>query len=151
MKGGHQIAMALRAAYLTMHRRTDAHLAKEEVTADQFALLAALAEEKALTQQELVRRLSSDPNTVGAMLNLLEGRGILVRAPHPTDRRARTAALTPKGRRLFKKLWTHHKPLRACLIGQFNKAEARAFMAFLGRVSSGMADLPECKEVVASK
>ncbi len=33
---GHELAMALRLAYLTMHRRTDAVLAKHGVTADQF-------------------------------------------------------------------------------------------------------------------
>src|SRR5690606_24014698 len=38
-----QLAVALRAAYLTLHRRSDARFARYEVTADQFVLLATLA------------------------------------------------------------------------------------------------------------
>ncbi len=151
MKGGHQIATALRAAYLAMHRHADAHFAPNGVTADQFVLLSALAAEKALTQQDLVRRLFSDPNTVGAMLVLLEKRGILVRGPHPTDRRARTAALTPKGRRLFKKLWIRNKPFRARLATVFNRSEARAFVSYLGRIADTMSSMLEVKELTSTK
>ena len=56
--------MALRTAYLTFHRQADALFAGRGVTADQFVLLAALAEGDAVTQQDLVRRVSSDPNAV---------------------------------------------------------------------------------------
>ena len=41
-----------------------------------------------------MERISSDPNTVRAMLLLLEQRGLVVRERHPTDGRARTVALT---------------------------------------------------------
>ena len=78
---GHELAMALRAAYLGMHRRTGAVLARTGVTADQFVVLAALAEADALTQNELVSRTSSDPNTVRAMLVLLERKLLVKRRP----------------------------------------------------------------------
>jgi DNA-binding MarR family transcriptional regulator len=151
MKGGHQIAMALRAAYLAMHRQAEAHLAPKGVTADQFVLLSALAQGKAVTQQDLVRRLSSDPNTVGAMLVLLENRGILVREPHPTDRRARTVALTPKGRRLFKRLWAQNRAFRAHLVATFNRPEARALISYLGRIADTMSNMQEIKELTSVK
>src|SRR5205085_66588 len=53
MATGHEIAMALRAAYLAMHRRSDAQFARRGVTADQFVLLAALAGGGAVTQRDL--------------------------------------------------------------------------------------------------
>ena len=80
--------MALRAAYWAMHRQTQARLARCGVTADQFVLLALLAEQDGITQQELVRRASSDANTVRAMLVLMESRGLVTRKGHPTDGRA---------------------------------------------------------------
>src|SRR3954466_12811534 len=86
---GHEAARALRAAYLALHRQTNACFAADGVTADQFVLLSALAEADAVTQQDLVRRLSSDPNTVRAMLLLLESSGLVAREPHPADGRAR--------------------------------------------------------------
>ena len=56
MTSGREIARALRAAYLAMHRQTNDCFVRDGVTADQFALLSALADADAVTQQELVRR-----------------------------------------------------------------------------------------------
>src|SRR5437016_6534484 len=104
MPAGHEIARALRAAYLALHRETNACFATDGVTADQFVLLSALADADAATQQELVRRVGSDPNTVRAILLLLERRGLVARERHPADGRARCVTLTVTGRQVFKKL-----------------------------------------------
>ena len=56
-----ELPLALRAAYLALHRRTDARFAEHHVTADQFVLLASLSDGEALTQRELADRISSDP------------------------------------------------------------------------------------------
>lgn len=57
-----EIPMALRAAYLALHRQSEARFAQHGVTADQFVLLATLARGHALTQRELARRMPSDPS-----------------------------------------------------------------------------------------
>ena len=44
-----------------MHLISDAHFSRSGVTADQFVTLAFLAEQDAIMQQELARRVSSDP------------------------------------------------------------------------------------------
>src|ERR687887_1880727 len=119
MTSGREIARALRAAYLALHRRTNACFADDGVTADQFVMLSALADADGVTQQELVRRVSSDPNTVRAVLLLLEGRGLVARAPHPADGRARRVTLTPDGRRPLKALWAKSEPIRARLLAAF--------------------------------
>src|SRR5438270_7326427 len=100
MTSGRDVARALRAAYLALHRQTNACFAEDGVTADQFVLLAALAEAAAVTQQDLVRRVGSDPNTVRAMLLLLEEGGLVSRERHPTDGRARRVTLTGQGRQV---------------------------------------------------
>src|SRR4030095_12685834 len=64
MTRGHELAMALRAAYWAMHRRADALFGRHGVTADQFVLLSFLNEEDGISQQELVRRATHDANTV---------------------------------------------------------------------------------------
>ena len=138
MTSGREIPSALRAAYLALHRQTNDCLAMDGVTADQFVLIAALADADAATQQELVRRVGSDPNTVRAMLLLLEGRGLVAREPHPADGRARSVTLTGKGRRVFQKLWTKSDPLRARLLAAFRPDEAAALVEFLRRVADAM-------------
>src|SRR5829696_662268 len=99
MTDGSELPMALRAAYLALHRRSEAAFAPHGVTADQFVLLATLARGHALTQRELARRMSSDPSTVRAMLVLMEKRGLVERDTHPTDARARAVSLTAAGKR----------------------------------------------------
>jgi DNA-binding MarR family transcriptional regulator len=101
MIAGHEVARALRAAYLALHRQTNDCFAKDGVTADQFVLLSALADADAVTQQELVRRIGSDPNTVRAMLLLLEDCGLVTRERHPSDGRARCVTMTGTGRQVF--------------------------------------------------
>ncbi len=139
MRSGREVARALRAAYLALHRQTNACFAQDGVTADQFVLLSALADADAVTQQELVRRLSSDHNTVRAMLLLLEDRGLVARAPHPADGRARRVTLTAKGRRVFQKLWAKSEPLRAQLLSAFRPDEVTALVEALRRVAEVLA------------
>jgi len=139
MASGHDIAMELRAAYWAMHRQTEVGLARGGVTADQFVLLALLAERDGITQQELVRRASSDANTVRAMLVLLEGRGLVARQGHPTDRRARRVTLTHKGRRTHERLWADSEPVRQRLLAAFRPEEAETLVVFLNRISQALA------------
>ena len=139
MTSAHEVARGLRAAYLALHRQTNACFAKDGVTADQFVLLAALAEADAVTQQELVRRVGSDPNTVRVMLLLLEGRGLVARERHPADGRARCVMLTRKGRQVFKKLWASSEPLRARLLAAFRPDEVTALVGLLRRVAEVVA------------
>lgn len=135
------MAMSLRAAYLAMHRQTDAALAGDGVTADQFVVLAVLAEEDRVTQQALVRRASSDPNTIRAMLVLLEARGLIVRERHPTDGRARSVVLTPEGRRAHARLWARTEGIRQKLGQLFRPDEARTLIEFLGRIAEDLKDV----------
>ncbi|RPJ37059.1 MAG: MarR family transcriptional regulator [Planctomycetaceae bacterium] len=139
MASGHDIAMGLRAAYWGMHRRTQARLARGGVTADQFVLLALLAEQDGITQQELVRRASSDANTVRAMLVLMESRGLVARKGHPTDRRARSVTLTHKGRQVYDRLWADSEPVRHRLLAAFEPEEADTLVELLNRISETMA------------
>jgi MarR family transcriptional regulator, lower aerobic nicotinate degradation pathway regulator len=139
MTSGREIPRALRAAYLALHRQTNDCFAKDGVTADQFVLLAALADADAVTQQELVRRVGSDPNTVRAMLLLLEGRGLVARERHPADGRARSVSLTASGRKIFTKLLAKSEPLRVRLLSALRPREATALVELLHRVAETMA------------
>jgi DNA-binding MarR family transcriptional regulator len=117
-----------------MHRYTDACLARHGATADQFVLLNLLAERDGVTQQELVSRASSDPNTIRAMLVLLEKRGFVIRTGHPTDRRALSVTLSPRGRRLQKRLMAVTEPLRQRLRAPFRPEETRRLIELLSRI-----------------
>ncbi len=132
------IPMALRAAYLALHRRSEARFATHGVTADQFVLLATLARGHALTQRELARRMPSDPSTVRAMLVLLERDGLVDRETHPTDARARTVALTAAGKQKFRQLWKAGESIRAKMYGSLQPYEAAILVKLLARVAESL-------------
>ena len=128
------LGMRLRGAYLSVHRRTDAHFAQFGVTSDQFVVLSLLAEEDGITQQELAVRSYSDANTITAMLRLLEKRGLLHRHPHATDRRARSVELTAEGRRLTEELQKSLDAFHADLYRTLPAGQEACVKEWLGRV-----------------
>ena len=134
MTHGRELPRLLRAAYFGMHRISDAHFASHGVTADQFVVLACLAEQDAIMQKDLARLACSDPSTTGAMLVLLEGRGLVSRARNPDDSRARLVTLAPKGRRLFDRLWRTSEPIRVQMLVGFSADEAGLLVGYLRRL-----------------
>lgn len=136
MASGHDIAMALRAAYWAMHREADALLQPHGVTANQFVLLSIIAEDKGLTQQELVRRASSDANTVRAMLMLLERRGLVCRRPHRIDGRALSVGLTSKGRKAYNALSAESRAFHRRLLATVGSDSVSVFIRQLRAVGN---------------
>jgi DNA-binding MarR family transcriptional regulator len=135
---GRDIARALRRAYALMHRQTQSLLLPYDTTADQYVLLALLNMEDGVTQNEITLRASSDPNTVRAMLVLMEEKGLVVRRPHDKDRRARRVFITPRGRRLHAKLVTVLKPLQDALLAPLDERQAGALTDYLERIAEAM-------------
>ncbi|MDX1929727.1 MAG: MarR family transcriptional regulator [Pirellulaceae bacterium] len=131
MNDNSELPMALRAAYLAMHRQSDARFAKHGVTADQFVLLATLSRGDALTQRDLARRMSSDPSTVRAMLVLLEKQGLVEREVHPSDSRARVVSLTAAGKRKFRQLWNAGESIRKKMIDAVEPENAAELIRLL--------------------
>ena len=138
MAASHDIAMGLRAAYLSMHRQTNSYLAPHKITADQFVLLALLSEQDRISQQQLARRATSDPNTIRAMLVLLENQGLIRRQPNPLNGRAYSIILTRTGRHTYAKLSKQICPLQNQLSNLFRFEEAENLIDLLGRISKAM-------------
>ena len=138
MTTGHNIAMGFRAAYLSMHRQTNSYLAPHNITADQFVLMALLSEQDRISQQQLARRANSDPNTIRAMLVLLENQGLVRRQPDPLDGRAYSIILTHTGRQTYTKLSEQIHTLQNQLLNLFQLDEAETLIEFLDRISEAM-------------
>jgi DNA-binding MarR family transcriptional regulator len=131
---GHELGMWLRKAYLSFHRRANARMLKHGVTADQFVLLSVLVQGEGITQITIVERTASDPNTVAAILGLLERRGLVRRESHAQDRRARCVFLTPDGRRVQRRAAKDAESLLAALWDSMKGSDAHDIEKFLKRV-----------------
>ena len=132
------LPLALRAAYMALHRGTDAKFAPHGVTADQFVLLLALNESRTLTQRKLADRISSDPSTVRAMLVLLEKNGFVRRVSHPTDSRAKSVELTPSGKRKLRRLWKIGQSIRDEMYQSMTSKEAEILIRLLRQIPGSL-------------
>jgi DNA-binding MarR family transcriptional regulator len=74
------------------------------ITTAQWYFLRILWEEQGLTQAELSNRVGLMTATTVGALNTLEGKGLIERRPHPTDKRKFEVYLTKRGKMLESKL-----------------------------------------------
>lgn len=89
------------------------------------------------TQRELADFLSLDPSQIVALIDELEGRGLVVREQGRTDRRQKTVLATPAGERLHIEAET---ALKACESEQFaalGRDEVLALRALLRKALWG--------------
>ena len=93
----------LRQAWYGLNQAFRRRIAHTQVTPDQFTALRTLLEkeEGGLTQRQLTNIMSSDPNTVGALLERMEAAGWIERVPDVSDRRALRISLLPPGKKKF--------------------------------------------------
>ncbi|HZU78949.1 MAG TPA: MarR family transcriptional regulator [Acidimicrobiales bacterium] len=78
-------------------------MAEIELEPRHFALLRAIEAHEGQTQNALVDRLQIPASSMVSLVDHLEGRGLVERRVHPTDRRSRTLHVTGSGRRLLGK------------------------------------------------
>src|SRR3954471_1202337 len=80
----------LRRAWYGLNQAFRRRIAHTEVTPDQFTVLRTLLEgdPQGMTQSQVTRMMTSDPNTVASLLERMERTGWIERKPHEADRRA---------------------------------------------------------------
>jgi DNA-binding MarR family transcriptional regulator len=104
----------------------------------QFLVLIELWQEEGLTQRQLVERLDVEQATMANTLSRMERDGLIVRRPHPEDKRAQVIHPTQKAMDL-------EAPAKACAISVNAKAmagldeqERQTFIALANRVIDGL-------------
>ncbi|MCA9215670.1 MAG: MarR family transcriptional regulator [Planctomycetales bacterium] len=120
---------------MALHRFTNACLVDCGLTADQFVVLASIAEHGPMTQTELTQRTFSDPNTISAMLSLLHDLGCVARKRHKTDGRVRVVSLTRRGRTMFNKCSMATDEIRQRLARELEAGNLDQFIASLNGVA----------------
>jgi DNA-binding MarR family transcriptional regulator len=101
-----RLPILLRQAWFSLNQTFRRRLAHAGVTPDQFTALRTLMEHEpqGLTQSGLTRLIASDPNTIGALVERMEGAGWITRVRHEQDRRAIRLRLSPKGREIYERV-----------------------------------------------
>jgi DNA-binding MarR family transcriptional regulator len=109
------------------------------LTIPEWRVLAHVAEQSGITQQEIGMRTRMDKVTVSRATIALAARGCVSRRKNPADRRARLLGLTAAGRRLYAAIAPRALELERTVFGQFSAAELAAFRSLLQRVDAAAA------------
>ena len=101
----------------------------------EWRLIAVIAEGRGTTQQDIGRRTRMDKVTVSRAAVALFERGLITRAPNPSDGRSHLLTLTPAGHTLYAQIAPKALELEAAIFGQFCVEELVALKDMLRRVA----------------
>src|SRR5213080_4823448 len=93
-----RLPLLLRRAWYGLNQAFRRRIAHLGVTPDQFTVMRTLLEHQGITQRQLTELMSSDPNTVAALLERMEQAGLVLRQAHEKDRRAKRLQIQPAGK-----------------------------------------------------
>jgi DNA-binding MarR family transcriptional regulator len=113
----------------------DEELAKLEISAAQFIVIATLALSDGPTSaSELCRGISYDAGAMTRMIDRLETKGLINRNRRPDDRRVVYVELTAEGQRAFPRMKEISMGVVNRFLRGFSQAEARQLEGFLNRM-----------------
>jgi DNA-binding MarR family transcriptional regulator len=118
------------------HTRIAAALESVGLTPALFGVLNVLGAREGAIQQEIGSAMGIDPSTMVSLIDQLETAGLAKRRPHPTDRRAREVAITPKGRRLLERGRRMSTQVEDEVLRGLSAAERRQLLTLLRRALS---------------
>jgi DNA-binding MarR family transcriptional regulator len=141
---GHKDEVRLWLRLLTCTNLIEAEIRRRlrlafETTLPRFDLLAQLERAPSgLTLGEISRRMMVSNGNVTGLAARLEEEGLIERRVSPTDRRAQTLRLTPRGRREFARQSRAHEGWIAELLAGLAAEERTALHALLGRAKASV-------------
>ena len=96
-------ATSIARAHQIVLSRINQALSPFSLTFSRYEALALLsfARNESMAMARMGERLQVHPTSVTSTIDRLERDGLVTRSPHPNDRRATLATLTPKGRRVL--------------------------------------------------
>lgn len=99
-----------------------------------FSVLSLIAHNPGITSRQLCGALDILPPNLVGMLRELEGRGVIEKREHPTDRRAQGLHLSAAGKKLYAKAQRTATELEVDALGDLSVEERETLHSLLRRV-----------------
>ena len=106
------------------------------LTIPEWRLVAVIAEAEAITQAQIGERTRMDKVTVSRAAIALAERGLLARAPNPSDRRSHLLSLSDAGQRLYAEVAPKALELETAIFSRFDADEVARFTDMLRRIDA---------------
>lgn len=131
---GDILGFHIRLAHGAVYRHFSETFTELDLTQKQVSVLWLVDDHPDIAQADLGRTLQMDRATVMAIVNRLQGRGLLVRGESRIDRRRQTLTLTDAGKQALAQariaILDHEHWLKA----RFSAAEVRTLIGLLSRI-----------------
>jgi MarR family transcriptional regulator, 2-MHQ and catechol-resistance regulon repressor len=137
-----KLYVVLSRAQRAIGERTQADLARHDLSIAEFAIMEALFHKGPLLLGEVQRKILVSSGGITFLVDKLTERGYVERKMCPSDRRARYAELTRKGEALMKEIFPGHAAaIRESMsaLTQAEQREATALLKRLGLAAAGAA------------
>jgi DNA-binding MarR family transcriptional regulator len=125
----------VRHAWLALRGVVAEALVQYDLSVAQFASLLCLEGAPGLSVADLARKVSTARQSANEMLAGLERAGLVVRQPHPTDRRSQQVFLTEAGRERLAEALPAVQAVEARLAGGFTAEEMTVVTTWLTRMT----------------
>ena len=102
-------------------------------TPGQFPILLELWDEDGITQRQLLSRLDVEQATLANTLARMQRAELIIRRPHPSDKRAQIIDLTDHGRRLKYEAISASSQTDEELLGDLRKFERHLLVEYMRR------------------
>ena len=144
-----RLPLLLRRSWYGLNQAFRRRIAHLQITPDQFTVLRTLleADARGMTQRDLARTMSSDPNTVASLLERMDKLGYLERKPHEHDRRAHRIKLLPAGKKNYEAARAIAVALQGEVLGILPAAEREDFLRRLSLVADACRAAAEQREI----
>ncbi|HVI88750.1 MAG TPA: MarR family transcriptional regulator [Dongiaceae bacterium] len=107
------------------------------LTPQQFSALAKIRETGGVSQNRLGRLTAMDPATILGVVQRLNQRGLIERAPDPTDPRSTRLTLTEAGLDLINEAIPHAMEATERTLSSLSAGERKELLALLAKLAEG--------------
>ena len=110
------------------------HLIQADITSKQIGTMLIIHEHPEMTQKKIAIIQRIDQTTIGHIIDQLEGKLLVMRVKHPTDRRAYFLVLTGAGEKLVSSLWKDMKRCEDVFLQKLDRHEIVQLFKLLDKI-----------------
>ena len=136
-----KLFVVLTRAATAVGRHSNADISRMGLSPGEFSILEALYSKGPLLLGEVQKKVLVSSGGVTYLVDRLAAQGLVERRECATDRRARYAALTPKGEALIGEMFPAHRAVVARSVQGLDREEQEQAIALLRKLGMAAAEL----------
>ena len=133
---GVHVWLVLMKAHRSMARLAARSIVSLDMCSSDFAVLEVLLHKGPQSVGEIGRRVLLTSGSITTAIDRLEKRGLVARAAHASDRRARVVHLTPEGKARITDVFARHKDAMDRAANGLSKAERGTLIELLKKLGT---------------